>query len=444
MRNRRHLIHCLVAFTVLAGSMGLAAVATPAGAATPNDFLCYVAGSSQASVSGTAFANPLQVELSSTACASPTLDMAAGLTVSYSVVTTTGGPSATFTPSSVVAASNGLASVMVTAKGVAGAFTVAATSAATASNPAAQSVTFSLTNAGTGPATITAGLGAFQSTSVGSAFTLNLAVTVDDAFNNPVANALVTFLAPSSGASGTFASTALPAITVLTDGVGIAVAPSFVANETPGGYVVKASVAGYAPSAAFAMVNEASTSLVVTSAAPSSLAQGATKQNVMVTGSGFLSGATATFSNSEILVNSTTFVSSSLLEVNVTISSNATTGPASVSVVIPEGSTITGVDVFSVENARAALKPAAFSLSFMRGSAALSASDQSRLKSYALRLASRATIRFVGYADNVLLAMNRANNVARFVKSLVGTFHLSFIEVTTSSSNSVRVITTLN
>jgi hypothetical protein len=80
----------------------------------------------------------------------------------------------------------------------------------------------------------------------------------------------------------------------------------------------------------------------------------------------------------------------------------------------------------------------------MRGSAALSASDQSRLKSYALRLASRATIRFVGYADNVPLAMNRANNVARFVKSLVGTFHLSFIEVTTSSSNSVRVITTLN
>jgi hypothetical protein len=302
-----------------------------------------------------------------------------------------------------------------------------------------------LTNAGTGPATITAGLGDFQSTSVGSAFALDLAVTVDDAFNNPVANAPVTFLAPSSGASGTFASNALHAITVLTDGAGIAVGPAFVANETPGGYVVRASVAGYAPSAAFALVNEASTSLVVTSAAPSSLAQGATKQNVMVTGSGFLSGATATFSNSEILVNSTTFVSSLLLEVNLTISSNATTGPASVSVVNPGGSTVTGVDVFSVESARAALKPAAFSLSFTRGSAALSAGDQSGLKSYALRLASRATIRFVGYApNNATLAKNRASNVARFLKSLVGTYHLSFIEVTTSSSNSVRVITTLN
>jgi hypothetical protein len=51
----------------------------------------------------------------------------------------------------------------------------------------------------------------------------------------------------------------------------------------------------------------------------------------------------------------------------------------------------------------------------------------------------------VGYApNNAALAKNRASNVARFLKSLVGTYHLSFIEVTTSSSNSVRVITTLN
>lgn len=183
----------------------------------------------------------------------------------------------------------------------------------------------------------------------------------------------------------------------------------------------------------------------MTSAAPSSLTQGATKQNVMVTRSGFLSGATATFPNSGISVNSSTFVSSSLLKVNLTISSNATTGPASVSVVNPGGLTVTGVDVFSVESARTALKPAAFSLSFTRGSVALSAGDQSRLKSYALRLASRATIRFVGYVqNNVALAKNRASNVARFLKSLVGTFHLSFVEVISSSSNAVKVITILN
>jgi len=34
--------------------------------------------------------------------------------------------------------------------------------------------------------------------------------------------------------------------------------------------------------------------------------------------------------------------------------------------------------------------------------------------------------------------------VARFLKSLVGTFHLSFVEVTSSPTNAVRVTTILN
>jgi hypothetical protein len=59
-------------------------------------------------------------------------------------------------------------------------------------------------------------------------------------------------------------------------------------------------------------------------------------------------------------------------------------------------------------------------------------------------LANRATIKFVGYANSVSLAKNRASNVARFLKSLVGTFYLSFVEVTSSSTNAVRVTTILN
>jgi hypothetical protein len=445
MRYRRHPVHHLVFFAVLSGSMGLTvAAAAPASAASPNDFLCYVAGSSQVAAVGAAYANPLQVELSSTACTSPTPDIAAGPTVSYSVVTTAGGPSVTFSPSSVVTPSNAMATVMVSANGVAGAFTVVATSSATASNPTSQSVTLSLTNAGPGPANITAGIGDFQSTSVGTTFTLGLAVTVDDASNNPVANAPVTFLAPTVGASGTFSTTDLYAVTVLTDAEGIAVAPAFTANETPGGYVVKASVAGYAPSAAFALVNEAVTSLTAISASPSSLNQGATGQNVTITGSDFLSGATVTFSNSAISVNSTTLLSSTSLEANVTIKSDAKTGPVSVTVVDPGGSTATGTDVFNVDSALAAARPAAFSLGFANNSAVVSAGDESRLRAYAHRLANRATIRFVGYANNVSLAKNRASNVARFLKSLVGTFHLSFVEVTSSSTNAVRVTTVLN
>lgn len=445
MKNRRHPVHHLVFFVLLSGSMGLTvAVAAPASAASPNDFLCYVAGSSQVAAAGAAYANPLQVELSSTACASPTPDTAAGPTVSYSVVTTVGGPSVTFSPSSVVTTSDAMATVAVSANDVGGAFSVVATSSATASNPTTQSVSFSLTNTGTGPANITAGIGDFQSTPVGATFTLGLAVTVDDASNDPVANAPVTFLAPTVGASGIFSTTALYAVTVSTDAAGIAVAPAFTANDVAGGYVIKAFVAGYAPSAAFALVNDAVISLMATSASPSSLNQGARGQNVTITGSNFLSGATATFSNSAISINSTTWLSSTSLEANVTIASNATTGPVSVAVVNPGGSTATATDVFNVDSAHGAARPAAFYLAFANNSAVLRAGDENRLRAYAHELASRATITFVGYANNVSLAKNRASNVARFLKSLVGTFHLSFIEVVSSSTNAVRVTTILN
>ena len=139
-----------------------------------------------------------------------------------------------------------------------------------------------------------------------------------------------------------------------------------------------------------------------------------------------------------------TLLSSTSLEANVTIKSDAKTGPVSVTVVDPGGSTATGTDVFNVDSALAAARPAAFSLGFANNSAVVSAGDESRLRAYAHRLANRATIRFVGYANNVSLAKNRASNVARFLKSLVGTFHLSFVEVTSSSTNAVRVTTVLN
>jgi hypothetical protein len=445
MTMRRHSIHYLFVTAVLAGSIGFTlASAGPASAASPNDFLCYVSGSPQLAAVGASYTNPLEVELSSTACTSPTLDTQAGNTVTFSVVTTAGGPSATFSPSATVTASGGQASVMLSANGVVGTFEVVASSPATASNPAPQNVTYLLTNAGSGPASITAGIGSVQATPVGTAFTLGLAVTVDDAFGNPLSNLAVTFLAPSSGASGTFSTTALHAITVETDGAGVAVAPTFVANQVPGGYVVTASVAGYAPSAAFALVNQASTSFTVTSASPFSLAQGSTKQNVTIIGTGFLSGATATFSNSNVVINSTTFVSPTSLTLNVTTKSSATIGPASVTVVNPGGAMATGTDVVTVESALSAATPAAFSLGFAKHSDVLTVSTENRLKSLAHVLVSRPTIKFVSYADNASLAKNRANSVARFLKSLVGTFHVSFVDVTSSTANTVRVITVRN
>ena len=117
---------------------------------------------------------------------------------------------------------------------------------------------FSLLNRAGRPATLTAGLGATQSTPAGSRFAIGLAVSVTDAQSNPVAGAPVTFSAPARGASGTFAprrhAKPAPRATVRSGACGIALAPAFTAGATAGGYLVPARVAHARP-AAFALVN---------------------------------------------------------------------------------------------------------------------------------------------------------------------------------------------
>jgi hypothetical protein len=102
-------------------------------------------------------------------------------------------------------------------------------------------------------ATVAAGVGAVQSASTGARFAIPLAVTVTDAHGNPVPHASVTFTAPATGPSGSFHG--LRRVTIRTDTRGIAVAPHFIANHTPGGYVVNATT-GHARTAAFALVNQ--------------------------------------------------------------------------------------------------------------------------------------------------------------------------------------------
>jgi adhesin/invasin len=69
-----------------------------------------------------------------------------------------------------------------------------------------------------------------QTAAVGTAYGAPLGASVVDAFGNPIANAQVTFTAPSSGASVTFAGSA----TVSTDASGIAASPVATANQTSG------------------------------------------------------------------------------------------------------------------------------------------------------------------------------------------------------------------
>jgi adhesin/invasin len=139
-----------------------------------------------------------------------------------------------------------------TAGSVAGTFTATATTTTTTST-----AHFTLSNRAGKPATVTAGIAAAEATQAGTRFVIALAVTVTDALGNKVPGALVTFTAPASGASGSFATrTPARTITIRTDAGGIAVAPPFIANTQPGGYVVIATVA-HGPRTAFALVNEA-------------------------------------------------------------------------------------------------------------------------------------------------------------------------------------------
>nr|MDQ6907575.1 IPT/TIG domain-containing protein [Chloroflexota bacterium] len=93
-----------------------------------------------------------------------------------------------------------------------------------------------------------------QTATIGVAFSAPFAVAVIDTFNNPVNNVSVTFTAPGSGASGSFAGGGNP--TVLTSGNGIATAPQFTANSITGGYPVLASVTGLS-GVVFSLTNSA-------------------------------------------------------------------------------------------------------------------------------------------------------------------------------------------
>ena len=135
---------------------------------------------------------------------------------------------------------------------VAGTFAATATAATTTS-----SARFTLTNEPGRPASIVAGIATVEATRAGTRFTIALAVAVTDAHGNNVPGAFVTFTAPASGASGNFATGTHPrTVTVRTDSRGVAVAPPFIADTQPGGYVVLATVA-HGPRTAFALVNEA-------------------------------------------------------------------------------------------------------------------------------------------------------------------------------------------
>jgi hypothetical protein len=166
---------------------------------------------------------------------------------------------ATATETATTNASGVATSTTFTANGTSGAYAVTA-SVAGVSIPA----NFNLTNAGGSPVTIVATGGTPQVATVNTAFTALLVATVLDASSNPVGGVAVTFTAPATGASGTFAN-ATTTETDLTNAAGMAASTTFVANGNTGGpYTVTATIAGVSTPANFSLTNRLVTAATTT------------------------------------------------------------------------------------------------------------------------------------------------------------------------------------
>jgi hypothetical protein len=172
-----------------------------------------------------------------------------GATVTFNAPAS--GASGTFAGGVDTATTNaqGVATAAVfTANSTAGTYTVTATEGAFTTTPG-----FALTNQAGAPASIVATGGTPQSTKVNTAFPTNLTATVTDASGNPVSGATVTFHAPGSGASGTFAG---GITTATTNSQGVATAAVFTANGSAGSYTVTATVGSFTTSPGFALTNQ--------------------------------------------------------------------------------------------------------------------------------------------------------------------------------------------
>ena len=93
-----------------------------------------------------------------------------------------------------------------------------------------------------------------QNAPANTVYPIALSAGVRDAANNPLSGRVVTFVAPSSGASGTFAG-GIQGAHVVSDASGVATAPTFTANGTSGAFSVLAGVGSLSTS--FILTNEA-------------------------------------------------------------------------------------------------------------------------------------------------------------------------------------------
>ncbi len=210
-------------------------------------------GQSQSVTVNTSFPQALKVTLTDSFG-----NLVPGIGVTFSAPAGGGQATGTFSNNqnqlTVNTSSLGVASASLKANTVAGGFTVSA-------SYNALSATFNLTNLAGPPATLTALAGSGQSARTGNQFSIPFQARVSDAYGNVLSGITVNFNAPASGASGSF-NGGNNNTSAITNGSGIATAPSFSANSLKGNYLVTASTGGTAATASFSLTNLGPTTII--------------------------------------------------------------------------------------------------------------------------------------------------------------------------------------
>jgi hypothetical protein len=232
------------------------------GSGKKSEAIAATSGTPQSATVNTAFGAPLVATVMNGT--SPV----SGVVVTFAAPAS--GASGTFAGGANTATTNasGVAtSAAFSANATAGAYMVTASASG-----ATGTATYSLTNTAGAAATIIATSGSSQSATVSTAFAAPLVATVEDSGSNPVSGVVVTFTAPASGASGTFAG---GANTATTNSSGVATSAVFTANATVGGpYIVTAKAAGVAATVTYNLTNTAPApeAIAATSGTPQSAA----------------------------------------------------------------------------------------------------------------------------------------------------------------------------
>jgi hypothetical protein len=214
---------------------------------SPTIAISATSGGGQSAAVSTAFSAPLVATVTSNG--SPASGVSVTFTAPSSGASGTFASNGTATETDTTNSSGIATSSAFTANAVAGTFAVTAT-ASGATSPAS----FSLTSTAA-VETIAATSGTPQSAPVGAAFSAPLVATVMTG-STLMSGVVVTFTAPSSGASGTFASNGTATETDTTNSSGVATSSAFTANTTAGSYTVTATAPGVASPANFSLTNQ--------------------------------------------------------------------------------------------------------------------------------------------------------------------------------------------